>query len=70
MMAFILATDFDFIAYMSKMAFFFLKAFFMPTAFLEYDSRYTLCGKNFNVGHDLQTFQPFFFIPDMPIGYH
>ena len=39
MMAFILATDFDFIAYMSKMAFFFffLEAFFMPMAFLEYD---------------------------------
>ena len=36
MMAFILATDFDFIAYMSKMAFF-LKAFFTPMAFLEYD---------------------------------
>ena len=35
MMAFILATDFDFIAYMSKMAFF-VKAFFMPMAFLEY----------------------------------
>ena len=37
MMAFILATDFDFIAYMSKMAFFFLEAFFTPMAFLEYD---------------------------------
>ena len=38
MMAFILATDFDFIAYMSKMAFFW-KAFFFftPMAFLEYD---------------------------------
>ena len=35
MMAFIMATDFDFIAYMSKMAFF-LEAFFMPMAFLEY----------------------------------
>ena len=35
MMAFILATDFDFIAYMSKMAFF-LEAFFTPKAFLEY----------------------------------
>ena len=32
MMAFILATDFDFIAYMSKMAFF-LEAFFMPGRF-------------------------------------
>ena len=38
MMAFILATDFDFIAYMSKMAFF--KAFFTPMAFLEYDIYY------------------------------
>ena len=28
MMAFILATDFDFIAYMSKMAFFFFLSFF------------------------------------------
>ena len=37
MMAFILATDFDFIAYMSKMALFFLEAFFTPMAFLEYD---------------------------------
>ena len=37
MMAFILATDFDFIAYMSKMTFF-LEAFFTPMAFLEYDS--------------------------------
>ena len=36
MMAFILATDFDFIAYMSKMAFF-SEAFFTPVAFLEYD---------------------------------
>ena len=34
-MAFILATDFDFIAYMSKMAF--LEAFLTPMAFLEYD---------------------------------
>ena len=37
MMAFILATNFDFIAYMSEMAFFFLEAFFTPMAFLEYD---------------------------------
>ena len=41
MMAFILATDFDFIVYMSKMAFFFFffffEAFFTPMAFLEYD---------------------------------
>ena len=43
MMAFILATDFYFIAYMSKMAlsffsfFFFWKLFFTPKAFLEYD---------------------------------
>ena len=36
MMAFMLATEFDFIAYMSKMAFF-LEAFFTPMAFLEYD---------------------------------
>ena len=35
MLAFILATDFDFIAYMSKMAF--LEACFTPMAFLEYD---------------------------------
>ena len=39
MMAFILATDFDFIAYMSKMAFF-LEALFTPMAFLEYDYVY------------------------------
>ena len=37
MMAFILATDFDFIAYMSKMAFC-LEAFFTPMVFLEYDN--------------------------------
>ena len=37
MMAFILATDFDFIAYMSKMAFF-LEAFFTLMAVLEYDT--------------------------------
>ena len=40
MMAFILATNFDFIAYMSKMAFFFGGgggSFFTPMAFLEYD---------------------------------
>ena len=36
MMTFILATDFDFIAHMSKMAFF--EAFFTPVAFLEYDT--------------------------------
>ena len=36
MMTFILATDFDFIAYMSKMAFL-KKLFFTPMAFLEYD---------------------------------
>ena len=35
MMAFILATDIDFIAYMSKMAFC-LEAFFTPVSFLEY----------------------------------
>ena len=39
MMAFILAREFDFIAYMSKMAFF-LEAFFTPMAFLEYDLYY------------------------------
>ena len=38
MMAFILATHFDFIAYMRKMAF--LEAFFTPMAFLEYDIIY------------------------------
>ena len=37
-MAFILATDFDFIAYMSKMAFFVLEVFFTPMVFLEYDT--------------------------------
>ena len=42
MMAFVLATDFDFIAYMSKMAFFFLEAFFTPMAFLEYDMTYSM----------------------------
>ena len=36
MMAFVLATDLDFIAYMSKIAFF-LEAFFTSMAFLEYD---------------------------------
>ena len=38
MMAFILATDFDFIAYISKMALFLGGggAFFTPMAFLEY----------------------------------
>ena len=35
MMAFILATDFDFIAYMSKMVFF--GNFFTPMAFLKYN---------------------------------
>ena len=39
MMAFILATDFDFIAYMSKMAFF-LEVSFMQMVFLEYDVMY------------------------------
>ena len=43
MMAFILATDFDFIAYMSKMAFF-REAFFMPVAFLEYDFNDFCCS--------------------------
>ena len=45
MMVFILATDFDFIAYMSKMAFFW-EAFFTPMAFLEYDTyslRHVVC---------------------------
>ena len=37
MVAFILATDFDFIAYMSKMTLFW-EAFFTPMAFLEYDT--------------------------------
>ena len=48
MMAFILATDFDFIAYMSKMAFSFFffffggggGRFFTPMSFLEYDYIY------------------------------
>ena len=47
MMAFIWATDFDFIAYMSKMAsffFFFLEAFFTPMAFLEYDFNDFCCS--------------------------
>ena len=43
MMAFTLATDFDFIAYMSKMAFF-LEVFFMPMAFLEYDFNAVCCS--------------------------
>ena len=42
MMAFILATDFDFIAYMSKMALF--TAFFKPIAFLEYDFNDFCCS--------------------------
>ena len=42
-MAFILATDFDLIAYMSKMAFF-LAAFFTPMAFLEYDFNDFCCS--------------------------
>ena len=41
MMAFILATYFDFIAYMSKMAFLW-KLFFTPMAFLEYDLFYSV----------------------------
>ena len=51
MMACILATDFDFIAYMSKMAFFLGggggggEAFFVPMAFLEYDT-FTSSGKS------------------------
>ena len=43
MMAFILATDFDFIAYMSKMALF-GKLFFTPVAFLEYDFNGFCCS--------------------------
>ena len=43
MMAFILATDFDFIAYMSKMASFF-EAFFTSMAFLEYDFNECCCS--------------------------
>ena len=43
MMAFILATDFDFIAYMSKMALF-LEALFTPMAFLEYDFNDFCCS--------------------------
>ena len=39
MVAFILTTDFDLIAYMSKMAHFF-EAFFTPMAFLEYDPQF------------------------------
>ena len=48
MMAFILATDFDFIAYMSKMAFKKKKKkkklFFTPMAFLEYDFNDFCCS--------------------------
>ena len=53
MMAFILATDFDFIAYMSKMApffsffFFFFgggEDFFTPMAFSEYDLNNFCCS--------------------------
>ena len=43
MMAFILATDFDFIAYMSKMDSFF-KLFFTPVTFLEYDFNDFCCS--------------------------
>ena len=44
MMAFILATDFDFID-MSKMAFFFFfGSFFTPMAFLEYDFNDFCCS--------------------------
>ena len=44
MIAFILATDFDFIAnIMSKMAFF-GEAFFTPMAFLEYDFNDFCCS--------------------------
>ena len=44
MVAFILATDFDFIAYMSKIASLFLKAFFTSMAFLEYDFNDFCCS--------------------------
>ena len=45
MMAFILATGFDFLAYMSEMAGFFLKLFFFtPVAFLEYDFNDFCCS--------------------------
>ena len=50
MTAFILATDFDFIAYVSKMAFLFFffggggGAFFTPMAFLEYDFNDFCCS--------------------------
>ena len=44
MMAFILATDFDFIAKMRKMASFFGgEAFFTPMAVLEYDPSFNVC---------------------------
>ena len=43
MMAFILATEFDFIAYMSKMASFFGR-FFTPMAILEYDFNDFCCS--------------------------
>ena len=43
MMAFILATDFDFIAYMSKMAFL-GEAFFTPMPFLKYDFNDFCCS--------------------------
>ena len=46
MMAFILATDFDFIAYMSKMAFFWKLFFFTPMAFLEYHTLLPHRGTN------------------------
>ena len=42
MMAFILATDFDFIAYMSKMAFF--GSFFHAGGVLEYDFNDLCCS--------------------------
>ena len=43
LMVSILARDFDFIAYMSKMAFFW-EAFFKPMAFLEYDFNDFCCS--------------------------
>ena len=63
MMAFILATDFDFIAYMSKMAFF-LEASFTPMAFLEY---VIFCRKNLTRVNRFQGFSDWRSVSSGPI---
>ena len=50
-----MATDFDFIAYMSKIAsFFFLEAFFTPLAFLGYDNTISM-GKTMDLFYDIMS---------------